>query len=162
VRAQLQQQLAKAIDAKQVEVEMEQRGLVISIREAGSFATSRSELSATAQDILAKVGLAVASVGNSVRIEGHTDDVPIHTDRYESNWELSTSRATTVVRFMLERAILPPQRLSAAGYAEYMPREPGTSDAARSRNRRVDIIVLSAPTQAAEEPIAASNRPPGQ
>lgn len=160
VRAQLQQRLAKAIGANQVDMEMDHRGLVISIREAGSFATSRAELSATAHDILAEIGLALANVGNSVRIEGHTDDVPIHSDRFASNWELSTARATTVVRFMLERAGLQPKRLSAAGYAEYMPRVPGVSDAARARNRRVDLIVLSPPTQAAEEPVAMTSRPP--
>ena len=160
VRAQLQQQLAKAIDANQVDMEMDHRGLVISIREAGSFATSRAELSATAQDILSKIGLSLAKVGNSVRIEGHTDDVPIHSGRFESNWELSTTRATTVVRFMLEHAGLQPQRLSAAGYAEFMPRVLGTSDSARAQNRRVDLIVLSAPTKAAEEPVAPANRPP--
>ncbi len=156
VRAKLEQRLAKAIGANQVEMEMDHRGLVISIREAGSFATSRAELSATAQDILTEIGVALANVGNSVRIEGHTDDVPIHSDRFESNWELSTARATMVVRFMVERARLQPQRLSAAGYAEFMPRVPGVSDAARARNRRVDLIVLSKPTQAAEEPVAST------
>lgn len=162
VRAQLQQQLATAIDANQVEIEMDHRGLVISIREAGSFATSRAELSPVAQNILAKIGLALAKVANKVRIEGHTDVVPIHTDRYASNWELSTARATTVIQFMVERAILDPQRLSAAGYAQYMPRDAGPSDLARSRNRRVDLVVLSVPTQAAEEPVASTNQQPSR
>jgi len=160
VRTQLQSRLKDAIAANQVDMTMDHRGLVISIREAGSFATSRAELSSTAQDILAKIGLSLAKVGNSVRIEGHTDEVPIHTDRFASNWELSTARATTVVRFMLERAGLKPQRLSAAGYAEYMPRVSGTSESARARNRRVDLIVLSAPTRAAEEPAAPKGQPP--
>jgi len=160
VRAQLQDRLAKAIGANQVEMTMDHRGLVISIREAGSFPTSQAELSPIAQGILAEIGLALANVGNSVRIEGHTDDVPIHTDRFASNWELSTTRATTVVRFMIERANIPPKRLSAAGYAEFMPRVPAGSEAARARNRRVDLIVLSPPTQAAEEPVAPAPRPP--
>ena len=160
VRAQLEQTLSKAIGAKQVSLEMDHRGLVISIREAGSFAVSSADLSADAQVILAEIGRALVNIANNVRVEGHTDPVPIHTDRFASNWELSTARATIVVRFMTERAGIAPQRFSAAGYAEFMPRVAGTSPEARARNRRVDLIVLSPPTQAAEEPVAAVKLPP--
>ena len=159
VRAQLEQTLAKAIGANQVSLEMDHRGLVISIREAGSFAVSSADLSMDAQTILAEIGRPLVNIANSVRVEGHTDNVPIHTERFASNWELSTARATTVVRFMIERAGIRPQRFSAAGYAEYMPRVAGSSPEARARNRRIDLIVLSPPTQAAEEPVAAVRQP---
>ena len=153
IRAQLQQRLAAPISANQVAIEMDPRGLIISIREAGAFAVSRADLSDTAQVILVEVGHALAGIANHFRIEGHTDDVPIHTGRYESNWELSAARATTVVRFLLDRAGLRPERLSAAGYAEYFPRVPNTSQENRARNRRVDIVILSPATQASEEPV---------
>jgi len=160
VRAQLEQTLSKAIGANQVSLEMDHRGLVISIREAGSFAVSSADLSGNAQAILDEIGRALVAIANSVRVEGHTDAVPIHTERFASNWELSTARATVVVRFLIERAGIQPQRFSAAGYAEFMPRIAGSSPDARARNRRVDLIVLSPPTQAAEEPVAAVKSPP--
>jgi chemotaxis protein MotB len=162
VRAQLQMKLATAVNAGRVSIEMDHRGLVISIREAGSFPESSAELSDAAKAILAQIGSALGSVENHVRIEGHTDEVPIHTDRFPSNWELSTARSSTVVRFMIERAGIPPQRFSAAGYAEYMPRVAGSTPEARARNRRVDIIVLSPPTQAAEEPARSEPPPPAR
>jgi len=152
VRTRLRQGLAGAIAAGQVSLEMDHRGLVISIREAASFAVSRAELSAAAQAILREIGQSLVPIDNRVRIEGHTDDRPIHTDRFTSNWELSTARATTVVRFMIEQAGVPPARLSAAGYAEFVPRAAGTSPDARARNRRIDVVVLSQPIRAAEEP----------
>jgi chemotaxis protein MotB len=152
VRSQLQVRLAPALDAKLVSLEEDPRGLVISIREAGSFPVGTADLSEAARLILGEIGLALAKVGNHVRIEGHTDDIPIHTERFASNWELSTTRATTVVRYLLDTANLPPKRLSAAGYAEYFPRVPGMTADARSRNRRVDIVVMSPRVRATEEP----------
>jgi chemotaxis protein MotB len=152
VRSQLQVRLAPALDASIVTIEEDPRGLVISIREAGSFGVGAADLSEAARLILGEIGLALSKVGNHVRIEGHTDNVPIHTERFASNWELSTARATTVVRYLLDSANLPPRRLSAAGYAEYYPRVANASADARSRNRRVDIVVMSPQVRASEEP----------
>ncbi len=86
-----------------------------------------------------------------MRVEGHTDDVPIHTARFASNWELSTARATIVVAYFVESGVWP-TRLSAAGYAEFHPRQPNDSDASRARNRRVDVVVLNPGTVEREEP----------
>ena len=88
---------------------------------------------------------------NQIRVEGHTDDVPIHTPLFASNWELSTARATTVVQLLIEAGGLDPARLAAAGYAEYRPRLPNDSSDHRARNRRVDIVVLD-PSAATQEP----------
>ena len=79
---------------------------------------------------------------NQIRIEGHTDDVPIHSARFASNWELSTARATAVVQWLIEREGMTPSRLSAAGYGEFHPRVPNDSTEARARNRRVDVVIL--------------------
>jgi chemotaxis protein MotB len=92
------------------------------------------------------------TVPNVIRVEGHTDDVPIHTPQFNSNWELSTARATTVVQFLIDAGRLDPTRLSAAGYAEYRPRLPNDSPESRARNRRVDIVVLDPATAGREEP----------
>ena len=88
--------------------------------------------------------------GSRVQVEGHTDDVPIKTPKFGSNWELSTSRASAVVAFLIENADVEPWRLSAAGYGQFHPRVPNTPTG-RAQDRRVDLVVLDATTQAAEE-----------
>ncbi|HZQ96143.1 MAG TPA: OmpA family protein, partial [Candidatus Sulfotelmatobacter sp.] len=77
-----------------------------------------------------------------LRIEGHTDNVPIHTPQMTSNWELSTARATELVRVLIVRYNFAPQRLAAAGYAEYHPIASNGSAQGRAQNRRVDIVIL--------------------
>jgi chemotaxis protein MotB len=92
---------------------------------------------------------------NLVRVEGHTDDVPIHTVMF-SNWELSTGRATRVVQFLIDEGGLEPSRFAAAGYAEHRPRLPNDSPESRARNRRVDIVVLDMVASGREEPLGRS------
>lgn len=151
LKAQLSKQLVEQVEQGLVDIEIDPRGLVVSIREAGSFPTGSADLSPVAREVLTKVGRAIVDVTNGVRIEGHTDDVPIHTAVYRSNWELSTARATTVVAFFLDQGF-DPTRLSAAGYAEYHPRVENDSDTSRARNRRTDIVVLNPLTREREEP----------
>ena len=157
VKAQLDDRLAAQVASGLLDLQLDPRGLVVSIREAGAFATGRSDLSPVVQEVLSELARALSDVGNFVRVEGHTDDVPIRNERFGSNWELSTARATAVVAFMLERGVLP-ERLSAAGYGEFHPRAANDSDANRARNRRVDVVVLNPTTEAREEP-GASARP---
>jgi chemotaxis protein MotB len=80
-------------------------------------------------------------VNNPLRVEGHTDDIPISTAEFRSNWELSVRRATEVVRYLIEKHDLSPRRISAVGYAEYHPVAPNDTAENRSRNRRIEIIV---------------------
>jgi len=141
-----------------LELTSDARGLVISLPEAGSFPTGRAEPSLAAQSILQEIADVLSTESNAIRIEGHTDDVPMRSAEFASNWDLSTARATHVVRFLIERAGLSPDRLSAAGYGEFKPRVPNDSDAARARNRRVDIVVLSADAARTEEPPAGVAR----
>ncbi|MFI5177786.1 MAG: flagellar motor protein MotB, partial [Vicinamibacterales bacterium] len=119
----------------------------------GSFSVGSTDLSEAARAILDDLGAALMDVGNKVLVEGHTDDVPIRTARFASNWELSTARATTVIAYLLEHFAIRPERLSAAGYAEFHPRVPNASAENRARNRRVDIVILRPSPPA---PIAAS------
>jgi len=134
-----------------VEVANSTRGLVISLPEAGSFPAGRAELSAQASAVMFDLAQELRGLPNLIRVEGHTDNVPIHTAQFASNWELSTARATTVVQYLIEAGGLDPARLAAAGYAEYRPRLSNDSLDARARNRRVDIVVLD-PVAAVEEP----------
>jgi chemotaxis protein MotB len=150
--------LASELHAHQIEIGVESRGLVLSIPEAGTFSTGSDELSPTAEVLIGRVATVLADAPNQVRVEGHTDDVPIHTWRFNSNWDLSTARATRVVEFLSSRAGIAPARLSAAGYGEFHPRASNDTAASRARNRRVDIVVLNDATAAAEEPGAPFGR----
>jgi chemotaxis protein MotB len=151
-RRALERELGDVLQAKEVNLTNDRRGLVLSIPEAGAFPVGGSDLSPAAEQFMQRLANALGRVSNAVRIEGHTDDTPIHTARFASNWELSTARATSVVEFLVEQGGLDPARLSAAGYAEFHPRGPNDGAEGRARNRRVDIIVLNGATQANEEP----------
>jgi chemotaxis protein MotB len=83
------------------------------------------------------------SYSNGIRVEGHTDNVPISSHNFPSNWELSTSRATNVVQYLTKQDDFDPTKISAAGYGEYRPISDNSSEDGRSKNRRVDIVLLS-------------------
>lgn len=139
-------------DTGALELRTDARGLVLSLPEAGSFPTGRADLSRDAERVLLDLAHVLRDAPGAIRVEGHTDDVPMHTPGFGSNWELSTARATRVVQLLIERGGIVPSRLSAAGYAEFRPVHANDSPAARARNRRVDIVVLNAATDAAQEP----------
>lgn len=152
LRGYLSLEFAAELQTGRVLVERDHRGLVISIMESGSFGTGSAELPAEGQALLSRIGRRLAALPNAIRVEGHTDDVPIQTARFASNWELSTARATRVVQVLAMQAGVPPDRLSAAGYGEFRPRVSNDSPANRARNRRVDLVVLNEATRRAEEP----------
>ena len=122
----------------------EERGLVVSIvTDDVLFAPGSAELQASGSKALDAVAAALLALENPIAIEGHTDDVPISTGRYPSNWELSTARAGAVLRYLVDHHGLPAQRMIAGGYAEQRPLAPNDSVDGRSRNRRVAVAVLS-------------------
>ena len=118
------------------------RGVVISLPESASFATGSATLAAPARAFLRSLAQAVEPRQVLIRVEGHTDDVPVSGGRYGSNWELSTARASAVVAFLIGDTGFAPGRLSAAGYAEFHPRVPNDSADSRARNRRVDVVLI--------------------
>ncbi|HET9372541.1 MAG TPA: OmpA family protein [Vicinamibacterales bacterium] len=130
------------------------RGIVISLPEAGSFPAGRADVSGAARDLMRQIAIQLRAESYMIRVEGHTDDAPIHTTAYASNWELSTARAVRVVQMLIDEGIAP-WRLSAAGYAEFHPRVPNETALARARNRRVDIVILDPGRARREEPEAA-------
>jgi len=150
--AALARELSATLGGDLVDVMVDERGVVISIKEAGSFTTGSADLSPVARDVLGRLAASVRALPNTLRIEGHTDDVPIRSGRFASNWELSTARATAVVQYFVQEGGIAPDRLSAAGYGEFHGRVPNDSEANRARNRRVDVIVLNAETVREEEP----------
>ncbi|MEO8070454.1 MAG: OmpA family protein [Acidobacteriota bacterium] len=128
------------------------RGLVLSLAEAGSFLPGRADLTVDAKRVMRTMADTIRELPNPIRVEGHTDDVPIHGPLFASNWELSTARATRVVQFLIEECGVDPMRLSAAGYAEFRPRMANDTAEARARNRRVDLVFLDA-AAAVQEPV---------
>jgi chemotaxis protein MotB len=134
--------LAQQISQKTVALEMGRDGLVISLREAGFFdsgsATPKPEALPTLRAIADRLG----ATPYDLRIEGHTDNVPIHTAEFDSNWELSSGRATHIARLFLEMKAIPPDRLAAAGFAEFHPIASNDTAEGRAQNRRVDLVVL--------------------
>ena len=159
VRARLKERL-DAMGESRVELKVDPRGLVISVSEAASFPVGSADLDNQAQHLFHEIAVTLAALPNAVRVEGHTDDIPIHTARYASNWELSTARATSVVAYFAQTVGLSPDRLSAAGYAEFRPQMESGSAEARARNRRVDIVVLNPQTSEREEPRAGARLEP--
>lgn len=125
-----------------VDVEMTERGVVVRFAERVLFDLGRADLKPEAVEILDQLAVVLQDVPNPVRVEGHTDDLPINNERFPSNWELSTARATTVVKYLIEEHGFDPRKLSAAGYGEYRPLVPNDSMANRALNRRVDIVLL--------------------
>jgi chemotaxis protein MotB len=156
VRHRLLERLARHIAQDRVDVTLDERGLVISIREEASFALGSADLSASAESIIGEVAAMLADNQNPVMVEGHTDNVPIRTARFASNWELSTGRATAVVAFLIEKMGVSPSRLSAAGYGEFRPQGPNDTADNRGRNRRVDIVVQRAIEMDGVEPGSSS------
>ena len=118
-------------------------GLVISLHEAGFFPSGSAEVRAASIPMLSI--LAKTLPPGSLRVEGHTDNVPIHTAQFASNWELSTARSTAIARLLLEHGPVNPANLSAAGYAEFHPVASNATEDGRTQNRRVDIILLRHP-----------------
>jgi chemotaxis protein MotB len=142
IQKNLDHTLSAQVAAHTVAVQLGPSGLVISLRQAGFYqsgsATPRSSSIAT----IGKIAQELRPTPYALRIEGHTDNVPIHTAQYASNWDLSTARATYMTELFITKFNFNPARLSAAGYAQYHPIASNATAAGRAKNRRVDIIVL--------------------
>lgn len=126
-----------------VRLRPDERGLVVSLVADGLlFGKGQADLSPAAMKIIDRVAGVLRNEPNRIRVEGHTCDLPIVSSKYPSNWELSTARAATVVRYLIQKQGIQPYRLEAAGYADSKPLVPNTSERNRALNRRVDIVIL--------------------
>ena len=159
IRSELESALADEIKRNDVALHMEADGLVVSLREMGFFDSGSASIKPGAQGAFGRVARILQSHSCSVRIEGHTDNVPIHTTQFASNWELSTARATGLVKSLIEQYNVSPARLSAAGYAEFHPVSENESVQGRQLNRRVDVVILGSakPSPASTEAPSAAN-----
>lgn len=143
---QLEEALHHEIVLREVALHREEDGLVVSLREFGFFDSGSAELKPQALPALDRIASILAIRTYKLRVEGHTDNVPIHTRQMASNWELSTARATALIELLIVRYHFAPERLSAAGYAEYHPIASNLTPQGRAQNRRVDIVILSTQT----------------
>ena len=142
MKRQLQQTLSNQVATHTVSIQMGRDGLVISLREAGFFDSGSATPKPQTVGTLRAIAASLRPTGYDLRIEGHTDNVPIHTGAFDSNWELSTARATSIARLLLQLDALPAGRLSAAGYAEFHPVASNDTTEGRAQNRRVDLVVM--------------------
>lgn len=128
---------------KDIKFILEKRGLVIRISEHLFFKSGDASIQPEFIPLLDILGKSLEKIPNHIRVEGHTDNVPINTPRFPSNWELSTTRATTILRYLLTHYNFEPHRLSATGYAEFYPIATNETAKGRLQNRRVDLVILS-------------------
>jgi chemotaxis protein MotB len=143
LKRQLQEALGEEIQKHEVEMRVTPEGLVVSLREVGFFDTGDATLLVDGQNTLARIAGVLNAKGFHIRVEGHTDNKPIHTQRFKSNWELSTARATEVVSLLIEKHGFDPSLVSAAGYSEYRPIASNATEEGRRSNRRVDLVVVA-------------------
>ena len=127
----------------QIKYIIDKRGLVIRVPEAFFFNSAEASIRPEFQPILNALGKSLGKIPNHIRIEGHTDSIPINNHQFPSNWELSTTRATSIVRYLLAYHSIPPEKISATGYGEFRPIATNKTTEGRGQNRRVDVVVLS-------------------
>jgi chemotaxis protein MotB len=150
VKGELQQVLREEVKDGMVRISEDGRGLTVSLAEAGFFDPGSAVMKVKALEVLDRIGEKIRVLPASIRVEGHTDNTPIHTAQFPSNWELSTARANHVLQYLLTNAQIQPMRLSAAGYGEYRPIGDNATLEGRSANRRVDLVILGAAAQQLE------------
>ena len=150
VKGELQQVLREELKGGTVRITEDGRGLTVSLAEAGFFDPGSAVMKPKAIEILDRIAEKVRILPANIRVEGHTDNTPIHTAQFPSNWELSTARSNHVLQYLLANAQIQPMRMSAAGYGEYRPIGDNSTPEGRAANRRVDLVILGAAAQQLE------------
>jgi chemotaxis protein MotB len=158
LQTELREALRNEIALREVAMHRESEGLVISLRDFGFFDSGSATIKPESLSALDRIASLLTIRTYKLRIEGHTDNIPIHTAQMASNWELSTARASAIVRVLIVDHHFPPDRLSAAGYAQYHPIASNLTAQGRAQNRRVDIVVLTERGAAADFPDNGSQR----
>jgi chemotaxis protein MotB len=139
----LEKELHKEIEQGDVTLRMEPRGLAISFKQAAIFDSGQAVVKDSAYVAIQKVAHAISLIPNQIRLEGNTDNIPIHNEQFQSNWELSTSRSIAILNLLVDRFSVPKGRLGVAGYADVAPIATNDTEAGRAQNRRVDVVILS-------------------
>lgn len=122
--------------------EQNERGITLHILDDILFPSGSAELNNSSREVLGKVAAIIKKLPNDIRVEGHTDNVPISTSLYPSNWHLSVSRALNTAYYLIEKENLEPDKVSIVGYSEYQPIELNLTPGGQAKNRRVDIVII--------------------
>jgi len=139
----IEKALRPEIKKREVSMSMRREGLVVSLKEMGFFGSGSSSVRPDSLDAISRLAVVLKQRQENLRIEGHTDNIPIHNSRFASNWELSTTRATEMIRILITQYGLPAGHLSAAGYGEFHPTASNKTPEGRAQNRRLDIVILT-------------------
>ena len=143
IKSSIEAYLVKQGAQSKVSLEITRRGLIVSLKEAGFFDSGRSTIKSEAYELINTIAEVVTQYNNPLRFEGHTDNIPISSAQFPSNWELSTARATNAVKYLLNNFDVDSDKISATGYAEFRPLADNTTHEGRAKNRRVDLVMLS-------------------
>jgi chemotaxis protein MotB len=139
----LSKELEEEVRNGKIQLSLEARGLVVSLSQAAFFPSGEDAIDPRTYPSIEKVATVIREIPNPVRLEGHTDSVPIHNSRFRSNWELSAARSIAMLELLARRFEIPRERLAIAGYADNFPVEANDSEEGRARNRRVDVVILN-------------------
>ncbi|MBI4873178.1 MAG: OmpA family protein [Acidobacteria bacterium] len=150
----LTRELKEEIAGGQMKLELQKRGLVVSLQQAAFFPSGEERIDPSKFAAIGKVAESIQKLPNPVRLEGHTDPMPIHNARYRGNWDLSAARSIAMLELLSGRFGVPRQRLAIAGYADTAPVAANDTELGRARNRRVDIVILSEQGVKSEPPRA--------
>ena len=156
LRREIERALGHEIGLNEVAIQSRRDGLVLSLREIGFFDSGSATLKPEAEPAMGRLAAVLLPRILFIRIEGHTDNVPIHSSTFASNWELSTARATSIISLFTMQYHFDPARLSAGGYAEFHPVASNNTPEGRALNRRVDIVILPAEGGSAQSAAAST------
>lgn len=157
IRSAVESRLDDAgLSSTSVDVIRDGNGIVIRLSDRLLFPSASAQLSTEAEPLLKVVAEVLRGVPNDIRVEGHSDNVPVATARYPTNWELSSARATSVLRFLVEEGGVEAKRVFAAGYAEFRPVASNVTPEGRAQNRRADIVLVASNPPAAQATPSAS------
>jgi chemotaxis protein MotB len=143
IKAAVEAYLVKQGAQNKVTLEITRRGLIVSLKEAGFFNSGQANIKPEAYELINTIAEVMTQYNNPLRLEGHTDNIPIRTSQFPSNWELSTARATNGLKYLLNNFNIDPNKISATGYAEFRPIGDNATSEGRTKNRRVDLVMLS-------------------
>lgn len=145
----LMQSLSPEIARQELELSLKPEGLIVSLKDGAYFRSGSAEVEPRAIDSIGKIAAVICELPNPVRLEGHSDSVPIHNRHFRDNWSLSAARSVAVLTLLDSRFNVPSSRMAIAGYADNQPVSENESAGGRARNRRVDIVILSDPAAGA-------------
>ncbi|HEY3308372.1 MAG TPA: OmpA family protein [Desulfuromonadaceae bacterium] len=150
IKSSIEAYLIKQGAQNKVSLTITRRGLIVSLKEAGFFNSGQAQIRPEAYELINTIAEAMTQYNNPLRVEGHTDNTPISTGQFPSNWELSTARATNGLKYLLKQFSVDPDKISATGYGEFRPLADNDTAEGRSKNRRVDLVMLSGEAERGE------------